>query len=326
MILAGDIGGTKTDLALFDAGLKELARGQWLNRDYDGLDTVVRVFLEQERAEVTDACFGIAGVVEQGRVRMTNLSWVVDAGAMASVLHIPSVRLLNDLEAIAYGVAALDQTDFLVLNDGVAGATGNAAVIAAGTGLGEAGLYWDGTRHHPFASEGGHTSFAPRNELEIELLRYLLKQFDHVSYERVVSGPGLVNIYRFLRDTGRGEEPSWLSESIAHSDPAAAISRAALERASPLCMQAEHLFVSLYGAEAANLALKTMALAGVYVAGGIARKITTKLADGTFRDAFLAKGRRRELLQRIPVRVVLNDKVALRGAARCAVLARAGHV
>jgi glucokinase len=230
------------------------------------------------------------------------------------------VWLLNDLEANAYGIATLAPEDFLTLNEGAPQAEGNAAVIAAGTGLGEAGLYWDGRRHRPFASEGGHASFAPSNTLQVELLRYLLTHFTHVSWERVLSGPGLHTIYTFLRDTGRGIEPAWLSEEIHTGDPAAAISGAALEDRCALCMQALDLFVALYGAEAGNLALKVMATGGVFVGGGIAPKIIEKLKDATFMQAFTAKGRLQPLLETIPVHVILNDQTALYGAARYAAL------
>jgi glucokinase len=244
----------------------------------------------------------------------------VDAGHLAHELGVKTVDLLNDLEANAYGIAALEANDFVVLNHGAPNASGNAAVIAAGTGLGEAGLYWDGTQHHPFACEGGHADFAPQNELQVELLLYLRKKFGHVSWERVVSGPGLHNIYGFLRDTGRGEEPAWLVEAMRQKDPSAVISQAGLEGRSALCAQALDLFVLLYGAEAGNLALKIMATTGVFVGGGIAPKIIRKLQGPAFMEAFAAKGRFKWLLETIPVRVILNDKTALLGAARYAAL------
>jgi glucokinase len=196
--------------------------------------------------------------VKDGRSEAVNLAWVVDARQLAHRLHIDTVELLNDLEACAYGLAMLAAEDFVLLNPGAPGASGNAAVIAAGTCLGEAGLYWDGQRHHPFACEGGHSSFAPTDFLQMELLGFLLQEFDHVSWERVRSGPGIYNIYRFLRDTGRGDEPAWLGRKMQQQDPAAVISQAALAGTSSLCGQALDLFVSLYGAEAGNVALKIM--------------------------------------------------------------------
>jgi glucokinase len=200
---------------------------------------------------------------------------------------------------------------------------GNQAVIAAGTGLGEAGMYWDGTKHHIFACEGGHSDFAPRNELEIELFRYLCARYGHVSYERIVSGPGLVNVFQFLRDTGRGDEPKWLTDEMQNSDPAAAVSRAALNGKCPLCEHALDLFISIYGAEAGNLALKLFATGGVYLGGGIAPKLVSKLAGPLFMQAFVGKGRMQGLLESMPVKVITNEQTALMGAARCAV-ARAG--
>ncbi|HJY80052.1 MAG TPA: glucokinase, partial [Candidatus Binatia bacterium] len=321
--LAGDIGGTKTRLALFTAAgerLESCVEETFPSREHGGLDEIVRAFVSQQQVSVTHAGFGVAGPVKHSRSETTNLPWVVDARQLAGQLGIASVVLINDLEANAYGVAALEAKDFVILSHGAPDAEGNAAIIAAGTGLGEAGLYWDGAQHHPFACEGGHTDFAPRNELEIELLRYLLTRFTRVSYERVLSGPGLYNIYQFLRDTGRGKEPVWLTEELHEQDPAATISQAALTDRSALCVQALDLFVSLYGAEAGNLALKVMATGGLYVGGGIAPKILQKLQDSTFVQAFLTKGRMQPLLEAMPVRVILNDKTALLGAARCALL------
>lgn len=323
MILAGDIGGTKTNLALFAPRGQELhpvRQSSFSSRDFSTLEEIARRFLGDSPTRVEAACFGIAGPVRGGRVLATNLPWLVDAQQLSRALQISRVTLINDLEALAHGVALLTPEDFCELNPHAREATGNAAVIAAGTGLGEAGLYWDGRRHHPFASQGGHTDFAPRDERELALLRFLQKEFTRVSYERVLSGPGLHNIYRFLRDTGAGTEPSWLAEQLNTADPPAVISRLALERKSELCVEAVDLFVSIYGAEAGNLALKLLSTAGVYVGGGIAPKILDKLREGAFLKAFLAKGRMRGLLEDMPIRVILDDQAALRGAARCAAL------
>jgi glucokinase len=245
---------------------------------------------------------------------------VVDAQRLAQQLGLPTVWLINDLEANAYGASALTPEDFVILNEGAPEAEGNAAVIAAGTGLGEAGLYWDGRRHWPFASEGGHTSFAPDDALQVELLQYLQQQFSHVSWERVLSGMGLYNIYTFLRDTKRGVEPAWLTEELRQEDRPAVIGRAALAGTCELCVQALDLFVKFYGAEAGNLALKVMATGGVFVGGGIAPRIIDKLKEATFVQAFCAKGRLQPILEAIPIRVVMNDKTALYGAALCAAL------
>jgi len=324
VILAGDIGGTHTRLALFqmegEGLLQSLVEETFPSGEFAGLDQIVSQFLSAHSLPVERACFGVAGPIKHNRCEATNLHWVVDARQLTAELGIKLVRLINDLEANAYGLAALQTKDFVVLNQGVSDAEGNAAIIAAGTGLGEAGLYWDGQQHLPFACEGGHTDFSPRSDLEADLPRYLLAHFEHVSYERVLSGPGLVHIYNFLRDTGRGQEAVWLAEEMRQHEPSAVISRAALERKCPLCGRALDLFVSLYGAEAGNLALKIMATGGVFVAGGIAPKILKKLTAGTFIEGFAAKGRMKPLLQTIPVRVILNDKTALLGAARCAAL------
>jgi glucokinase len=328
MLLAGDIGGTKTNLACFEVEgehLKPVVADTFSSREHASLDEIVRQFVSAHSLSVEHACFGIAGPVRRGRCEATNLAWVVDARQLASELGIETVTLINDLEANAYGIVALEPKDFVVLNEGAPDAAGNVAVIAAGTGLGEAGLYWDGKQHRAFACEGGHADFAPRNALEIELLRYLLSQFEHVSYERVLSGPGLYNIYKFLRDTRRGEEPAWLTGEMQQRDPSAVISQAALEGRCALCVQALDLFVSLYGAKASNLALTIMAAGGVFVGGGIAPKIIDKLTDGTFMKAFTAKGRLKAVLEAMPVRVMLNDRTALLGAARCASLSMSGE-
>jgi glucokinase len=321
MILAGDIGATNSRLAFFterDGRLEPVVEATYPSRDHANLEAIVQTFISAHDLPIDVAGFGIAGPVRHGRGDTTNLPWDVDAQELARALHLRSVGLLNDLEAHAYGIAMLAPEDFVTLNPGAPDASGNAAVIAAGTGLGEAGLYWDGQRHLPFAGEGGHAGFAPSDPLQIELLRFLSHEFDHVSWERVLSGPGLFNIYRFLRDTGRGEEPDWLTREMQQQDPSAVISREALAGTSALCQQALDLFVVLYGAEAGNLALKLMATAGVYVGGGIAPKILRKLNDPTFMAAFMAKGRLKPLLQQIPVRIIMNSRAALLGAAHFA--------
>jgi glucokinase len=327
-VLAGDIGGTNTRLILgarAGRGVKILDERVYPSRESRDLEGIVRRFVEETgAAEIASACFGIAGPVREGVVRTTNLPWIVDASKIARDLAIRTVQLINDLEATAYGIAELGVADLAELAPGRPAATGNAAIIAAGTGLGEAGLYWDGREHAPFATEGGHASFSPTDEMEIDLLRHLTERFGHVSWERVLSGPGLHNIYLFLRDTGRGEEPEWLAEEIRDDDPAAVISRVALQNRSSLCSFALDLFVSLYGSEAGNLALKTMATAGLYVGGGIAPKIIDRLRGPAFMKAFVAKGRFQTFLEAVPVRVILNDRTALLGAARRAMRAVAG--
>ena len=323
MILAGDIGGTNSRLAGFaveSSRLKPVLEETFPSRAYASLDEIVRTFVATHDVHVAHACFGIAGPVRHGRSDAINLAWAVDAQRLAQELGLATVWLINDLEANAYGAIALAPEDVATLNEGSPAAEGNAAVIAAGTGLGEAGLYWDGRQHWPFASEGGHAGFAPSDAMQVELLQYLWPRFPHVSWERVLSGPGLYNIYTFLRDTQRGVEPAWLTEELRQGDAAATIARTALAGTCGLCMQALDLFVVLYGTEAGNLALKLMATGGVFVGGGIAPKIIDKLKEPTFMQAFYAQGRLLPVLEAIPVRVILNEQTALYGAARCAAL------
>ncbi len=321
MILAGDVGGTTTRLAAFEltgGKLRAIVEQSYKGADYVSLDAIVAQFVATHALHPTHACCGISGPVHEGSARTTNLPWRIEAASLAHQLHLPSFMLINDLEANAWGVAALGPEDIETLNAGEPGASGNAAVIAAGTGLGEAGLYWDGSHHRPFACEGGHGDFAPRTALEIELLQYLCKKFDHVSYERLVSGQGLCNIYEFLCQTpGRREVPA-VAEAMRGQDLAAAIAEAALAHRSPLCTEALDRMVSIYGAEAGNVALKFMAYGGLYVGGGIAPKIITKLRDGTFMQAYLAKGRMQRIVAAMPVHVIMNPNTALLGAARCA--------
>ncbi len=323
MILAGDIGGTNTRLAFFNTEEERLAsaaEATYPSRKHASLGEIVAEFVKAQKLPVTSAGFGIAGPIREGRCQATNLPWVVDGRELAGQLGVKHVTLLNDLEANAYGIATLGTNDFAVLQDGSRHAQGNAAVISAGTGLGEAGMYWDGSQYQPFATEGGHSSFAPNDELQDDLLRYLRAQFNHVSWERVLSGPGLFNIYKWLRDTGRYPEPAWLADELRQGEPPAVVSRTALAGRSELCVAALELFVILLGSEAGNLALKLMATGGVYLGGGIAPRIIEKLKGAAFREAFVGKARLRPLLEAIPVRVILNDKTALRGAARGAIL------
>lgn len=324
MILAGDTGGTKTVIALFEeAGerLRVVREETFPSQDYGGLEEILNLFLEGGSSPVLRAaCFGVAGPVVEGRSEATNLPWVIDAKALGGTLGIKNVSVINDLVATAYGVPVLTSEELCVLNEGRSHPGGNMALIAAGTGLGEAILFWDGGAYQGVASEGGHADLAPRNALEIELLQYLLTRYHRVSYERVVSGPGIFNIYAFLKDAGYGEEPSWLTERLRDEDPSAVIAETALRGENELCTKALRLFVSLYGAEAGNLALKALATGGVYIGGGIAPKILDQLTDGTFMAAFTDKGRLSPVLEDMPVRVILNPETALLGAARHAAL------
>jgi len=316
-VLAGDIGGTKTNLALFSVrGEKLHAESQRIfqSKQYSSLTPILKEFGDTQRIEA--ACFGIAGPVVDGRVKTTNLPWIVDTEELRRTLKLDAVFLLNDLEASAYGLSTLEEDEFFTLNEGKMRQAGNKALIAAGTGLGQAILFDDGRHFRPLASEGGHADFAPRDELEIELLRYLTGRFGHVSYERVLSGPGLFNIYRFLKESRGMEEPKSLTEQFAAAaDPSAVVSKAGLAGEAEICVRSLELFVSIYGAQAGNLALLAKSVRGFYIGGGIAPKILAKLKDGTFMRGFVDKGRYTELLAAIPVQVVLNDKAALRGAA-----------
>lgn len=315
--LSGDIGGTKTRLAVVEVcgnRVRIEREVSYPSRDYAAFETLLDDFLASNEIPVA-AAFGVAGPV-QGRVmQTTNLPWRIDADALQRQFGFKRCTLLNDLEATAYGLAALGADDLLTLQAGAPGACGNAAVIAAGTGLGEAGLYWDGQCHHPFATEGGHASFSPGDELEMAFLRHLQRQYRHVSWERVVSGMGLPDMYEFMCVHRAAATPQWLAEEMRSGDAAAAIAQAALSGRDEICLETLNWFVRLYGAEAGNLALKTMSRGGLYVGGGIAPKILPLLQQGAFIDAFLNKGRMRPLLEAMPVRVILNDRAALLGAA-----------
>jgi glucokinase len=321
MILVGDIGGTKTVLALVrptGSGRDTVRETVFASREHGRFDDLLSMFLKDETERPAAICLGVAGPVLEGRCRTTNLPWMLDERDLGRALGVQAVKLLNDVEAAAFGVLGLRDDEVVTLNPGRR-SVGNVAVIAAGTGLGEATLAWDGRRHVPVPSEGGHTDFAPRTDREIELLRFLRAEFGRVSYERVISGPGQYNIYRFLRDTGRIDEPDWLRDELAAGDPSAVISRVGLAKRHPICVEAVDLFASVYGAEAGNLALKSFAVGGVFVAGGIAPKMIDKLRDGVFMTAFSDKGRYRSFMESIPVKVSLNPRTPLLGAARYAI-------
>jgi glucokinase len=320
MILAGDIGGTNARLAYFqpqNGHLRLISETVFPSREYSELGEIVSKFLQEGATRPDVACFGIAGPVHNGRVETSNLPWVIEQSRLAKQIQLPATLLINDLEASAWGIAALTAQDLVPLNH-VAPSQGNQAVIAPGTGLGEAGLFWNGSQHQVFACEGGHTDFAPQGELQIELLRFLTSRFGHVSYERILSGPGLVNVYEFLRDKGYGDEAAGFAAQLSQGDAAAAISRAALNGGNRLAEQALEIWISVYGAEAGNLALKAMSTGGIFLGGGISPKILAKLTGPSFMQAFLDKGRLRPLLESIPVQVITNDKAGLLGAARCA--------
>lgn len=321
LILAGDVGGTKTHLGLFRRSSEqvEVVRERvYHSSEFSSLESVCADFLG-DAVSVDAACVGVPGPVIDGRAHAANLAWNLSSATLSRALNGAPVRLINDLAATAYGLIHLKPSDVAVLHRAENPPEhGNIAVIAAGTGLGEASLVWDLGHYHAVASEGGHTDFAPRGEEQIELLRFIEAEFGHASYERVLSGPGLANIYYFLRKRTGSEEPAWLSVEFAAGDHAAAISEAALAGRDPVCVHALAMFCDIYGAEAANLALKVLALGGVFLGGGIAPKILPMLTQGAFVKAFLSKGRLNEILSRIEVRVALNPAAGLLGAAHCA--------
>ena len=323
MLLAGDIGGTKTTLAIFseDRGPREpVVRETFPSKEYDGLDVMVQDFLGQVDVEVDRAAFGVAGPVIANHVDVTNLAWSVDADELRETLGLSSVRVLNDLASIANGVLFLEPDEIHTLQEGKRDPTGAIAVVAPGTGLGEAFLTWDPDteRYRPHASEGGHTDFGPMTPRQIQLLRYLWARHEHVSYELVCSGMALPNLYTYFRSGGYAEEPDWIAERLAQAeDPTPIIVGAALDDDKPceLCSLTLNTFVSILGAEAGNLALKVMATGGVYLGGGIPPRILPALEEERFLEAFRSKGRHTDLMDRMPVHVILNPDIALLGAA-----------
>lgn len=317
-VLAGDVGGTTTRLALFaPPSTAPVGLAKFASEEHAGLEEMVSAFLATHPTAVSAAAFGVAGPVVKGRTETVNLAWPVDAASLAAALGLPRVWLLNDLEANAWGIGALAPEDLSTLQAGAPGAGGNRAVISAGTGLGQAGIYRDERGDHVFATEGGHADFAPANQTQDELLAFLRAELGHVSWERVCSGMGIVNIERFLRARGGSPEPAWLVRAReSHGDVAAAIAGAALRREDAIAGETLDMLVDLLGAQAGNLALTVMATGGVYVGGGIPPKILRRMQDGRFIRAFTDKGRFAPLLGRVPVHLVQNDLTALLGAAR----------
>ncbi len=324
VVLAGDIGGTKTLLALAEPdgeGVRIVREARFASRQYAGLTPIVREFLRDVGEPIASACFGVAGPVIDGTCRTPNLPWLITERELEEKTGTARVRLINDFAAAALGVLALPAEAFVTMQEGEPEKDGNKAMIGAGTGLGQAALYWDGRRYRVTPTEGGHAGFAPQGEQQRELLAYLEKTQFPVPAEWVISGPGLVRVYRFLVQRGVSTWPE-VTEAIAREDPGEVIARYALTKTDIACEQALDLFAAAYGAEAGNLALRTLATGGVYVGGGIAPKILPKLQDGTFLEAFRAKGRMSDLVGRIPLRIVLEPRAGLMGAALEAVLAQ----
>jgi glucokinase len=328
MILAGDIGATRTRMAAFqtEANKLELVVDKtYKSQEHGGLQEIISAFVKTEGIPVHRACFGVAGPVRTGKSKISNLPWTIDSRDLAAQLNLQSVGLINDLEAYAYGIDALESKDFVTLSEGLGEeAEGNRVVISARTGLGVAGLYWDGFRHHPFPCEGGHSDFAAKSELEGELAQYLRKKYEHVSCERILSGPGLKNIYDFLRDSKKAEEPAWLQKQMSEApDAPALISQLALEKKAAICDQALDIFVGVYGSETGNCALNFLASGGAFIGGSIAAKIVPRMRDPVFINSFLNKGRMSSLLADIPVKIVLNDDCGITGAARYTLIQKA---
>lgn len=327
MILAGEIGGTRIRLAAFEVAGNKLScvvEKLYPSQEHNSLADVIATFITSEGIPVHSACFGVAGPVRNGQSKISNLPWTINSKELAQQLKLSSVGLLNDLEAYAYGIDALESKDFVTLSEGSEDAEGNRAVISARTGLGVAGLYWDGFRHHPFACEGGHSDFAPKSAMEMELLSYLQKKYKRVSCERILSGPGIKNIYDFLRDSKKAEEPEWLKKQMSEApDPPALISKLAAETKASICEQAMSIFVTIYGAETGNCALNFMSTGGIFIGGSIAAKNLSKMKDPLFMNAFFDKGRMLPLLKEMPVKIVLNDDAGLMGAARYTLVQKA---
>jgi len=320
MLIAGDIGGTKTDLAIYsiESGPHApLAQAQFHSADYHSLQAMVSEFLAQVKVPVAYASFDVAGPVIDGHVKTTNLPWVMDEISLAKDLHLKSVHLMNDLEAVARAVPVLRAIDLVTLNEGQPVSQGTIAVIAPGTGLGESFLTWDGSQYQAHGSEGGHSDFAPTDERQIHLLEYLLQRFDHVAVERVCSGIGVPNIYEYLRDTEHIPERPEVAQLIASAkDYTKAIVEAASDPNNPseLCRATIKMLVSILASEAGNLALKVLATGGVYLAGGVALHVLGTLKEPQFMQAFAKKGRFKDLMGRIPVHVI-TARAALVGAA-----------
>lgn len=319
-VLAGDIGGTKTNLAFYKAtpdSMELVYNARYPSADFSTLQEIIQRFLVEAKQPTPDRIsLGVAGPVLNGKVELTNLSWTLDAEAMQQQLGVGKVSLINDLEATAYGLAGLTSTDFITIHQGRGGNPGNMAIIAPGTGLGEAGLFWNGKTYHPFPTEGGHCGFSPRTSLDMELCHFMQQEFKVVSWEAIVAGPGIFDIYRFLRDGQKKEEPGWLTEALQEQkDPSAVISQAALQQKAAICIETMDLYVRYLAYEAANLTLKMKAVGGLFLGGGIPPKIAPLLQEESFYRHYMDCDRMQHLLETVPIRIIKNDKTGLLGAA-----------
>ena len=315
LVLAGDVGATKTNLALFKMNQKNakvLKEGNYKSQKYKSITEITSNFLEGQ-PQPAACCIGVAGPVFDGKVKLTNLSWEMDSKEIAKQMGLAKIHLINDLEATAYGLAMLGNEDTVTVHKGSDTPSGNAAIIAPGTGLGEAGIYFDGKIYHPFATEGGHCDFASRDKLDFELYEYLQNKFGHVSYERVICGPGILNIYQFLKENNRLDEPAWVTDTIKQGDAAAEISKHTDQ--SALCDKTMQLFIRFLAFESANLTLKMKATGGLFIGGGIAPQLIPLFKKYHFNDSFKDSGRMSQLLEKVTVSIILNTKTALLGAA-----------
>ena len=315
IVFAGDIGATKTNLAMYKVDNGEyhlLQQAKLVSKDYHSITELTEKFT-RNIPQPDAICFGVAGPVLNGHATLSNLQWEIDIKEITALYKTANVHLINDLKATAYGLAVLKEKDISVVHEGNSTIGGNAAIIAPGTGLGEAGLYWDGEYYHPFATEGGHADFAARNSFDFELHTYLRQQFEHVSWERLVCGPGIVNIYQFLRDEKKMEEPGWLAQKMTNADKAATISENVDQ--CPVCKETMRCFIQYLAHESANLVLKLNATGGLFIGGGIAPQIVHLFENGAFYSSFRQSGRLNFLLEKVPVKIILNRKTALLGAA-----------
>ncbi len=319
-VLAGDIGGTKTNLAIYHAtenGLKVLQTGKYASAEYNSCVAILQQFLTDTNSPQPDRiCLGVAGPVLNGKVNLTNLSWDIDINVVKKAMGVEAVFLLNDLESMAYGLAGLTEEDFITIHKGNENSTGNMAINAPGTGLGQAGLYWNGQNHFPFPTEGGHADFAPRTDVDFALLKFLQKEYGVVSWEKVVAGPAITDIYQFLRDVQKMEEPAWLKDALEQSNlDSAVISGAAIEKKAAICVETMALFVKYLARESCNLVLKMKATGGLFLGGGIPPKIAPLLLQKEFMEHFMDCDRMQHMLEPIPIRIIKNDKTGLIGAA-----------
>lgn len=320
IVLAGDLGGTKTNLSFFratDAGLEALESKRYASDDFPGCIDVLKQFLtDTKQSSVDRICLGVAGPVLNGKVELTNIGWSLDTAAMQRELNVKKVAMINDLEATAYGLAGLKSDDFITIHPGKLQDNGNMAIIAPGTGLGEGGLYWSGQHHYPFPTEGGHTGFAPRTETDIALLKFLQEKYDVVSWEKVVAGPAILDIYTFLKQQKDHEQPEWLSKAVSDPEEApAAISKAAIEQKDNLCVDTMQYFVRYLAYESANLVMKMKATGGLFLGGGVPPKIAPLLQHKSFYEHYLDCDRMQHLLETVPIRIIKNDRTGLIGAA-----------